>query len=280
MAIPQKIKFKKMSGAGNDFILIDNLNGRYALDWSQIAPKLCDRRNGIGADGLLIIERSTKADFKMNYFNADGTYGGMCGNGGRCSALFISILFSHKKVSFEALEYVYHAAQLDNTNVMLRMKDVISFELNKMLQIDETILPVHFIDTGSPHVVLYINDLPSNIQSEVKTDGIIRLGRLIRNHRQFKPHGVNVNFVEIADNKNISMRTYERGVEDETYACGTGAIASSIVSSVRKGINHPVNVKTHSNELLIVDFIEAEGRFKEVTLTGPAISTFEGEIQI
>jgi diaminopimelate epimerase len=280
MAIPQKIKFKKMSGAGNDFILIDNLNGRYALDWSQIAPKLCDRRNGIGADGLLIIERSTKADFKMNYFNADGTYGGMCGNGGRCSALFISNLFSHKKVSFEALEYVYHAAQLDNTNVMLRMKDVISFELNKMLQIDETILPVHFIDTGSPHVVLYINDLPSNIQSEVKTDGIIRLGRLIRNHRQFKPHGVNVNFVEIADNKNISMRTYERGVEDETYACGTGAIASSIVSFVRKGINHPVNVKTHSNELLIVDFIEAEGRFKEVTLTGAAISTFEGEIQI
>lgn len=280
MAIPQKIKFKKMSGAGNDFILIDNLVGYYAFDWSQIAPKLCDRRNGIGADGLLIIERSTKADFKMNYFNADGTYGGMCGNGGRCSAMFISNFHSHKEVSFEALEYVYHAIQLDNTNVMLRMKDVISFELNKMLQIDETILPVHFIDTGSLHVVLYINDLPGNIQSEIKTDGIIRLGRLIRNHSQFKPHGVNVNFVEIADNKNISMRTYERGVEDETYACGTGAIACSIISSVCKGCKHPVNVKTHSNELLIVDFIEAEGRFKEVTLTGPAISTFEGEIQI
>lgn len=269
-----------MSGAGNDFILIDNLNGRYRFNWSQLAPKLCDRRNGIGADGLLIIEKSTKAEFKMNYFNSDGTYGGMCGNGGRCSAMFVSHLYTKQKVSFEALDYVYHATTIDNSNVMLRMKDVISFEMNKLIQIDETKLPVHFIDTGSPHVVLYINDLPMDIQTEIKTVGIHRLGRLIRTHSQFQPQGVNVNFVDIIDKKNISMRTYERGVEDETYACGTGAIACSIISFINKNIEQPVNVRTFSNEILIVDFMKTEGGFTNVTLTGPAVSTFDGEIQI
>jgi diaminopimelate epimerase len=280
MTVRQRINFTKMSGAGNDFILIDNLDGHYRLDWSQIAPKLCDRRVGIGADGLLIIEISTKADFKMNYFNSDGSCGGMCGNGGRCAALFMANLSSNKAQKFEALDYLYASEWVNDNKIKLWMRDVNSFKLNQLISINKIKISYHFIDTGAPHVVLFINDLPFDVQTELKSIGIIKIGAVLRNHELFKPNGVNVNFVEIIDQSTISMRTYERGVEDETFACGTGSIACAIASFQLKNINLPIHVQAFSGEMLEIDFKESNGCFEDVTLTGPAKIVFEGEIQI
>jgi diaminopimelate epimerase len=160
MSEKKNIRFKKMSGAGNDFILIDNLAGNYTIDWPQIVPKICDRRNGIGADGLLIIGKSAKADFTMLYYNSDGSSGGMCGNGGRCAARFFSNLSANQEISFEALNYIYHAKIIDNINIALKTKEPNHLELNKLIDISEATLAYHYLDSGSPHVVIFIIELP------------------------------------------------------------------------------------------------------------------------
>ncbi|MBI5020989.1 MAG: diaminopimelate epimerase [Ignavibacteriales bacterium] len=265
------IDFVKMTGAGNDFVLVDNRESRYNLDWVSLSTKLTDRRYGIGADGLLVIEKSTHADFQMNYFNADGSYGGMCGNGGRCSALFGMNLLQKSEITFEALNHIYNANLL-NDKVLLRMKDPHSIKLNQsLIDIEPSPILYNFIDTGAPHVVIFENYFDIDI---------LMLGKQIRNHKTFTPSGANVNFVMINQDKSLSIRTYERGVEAETFACGTGSIAAAIVYSLKNNIKPPIDVHTKSNEILTVNFEMKEDKFANIILTGSAKIVYSGVITI
>jgi diaminopimelate epimerase len=273
------IHFTKMTGAGNDFILIDNRSNLYLLDWMKLAPEICNRRYGVGADGLIILERSDKADFKMSYFNADGSFGGMCGNGGRCSALFIMESDSLASTKFEALDYIYTADATNDTKIKLKMKAPKSLRLNIELNLLNDKVTAHFIDTGAPHAVLFMNDLSSNLLTEIRDNGITRIGSTIQHHDNFAPEGTNVDFIEIINRNSISMRTYERGVEDETFACGTGAIASAIIASLLKNLNSQINVQTRSKEILEVMFDKERKEIKNVELIGCAKKVFEGNYQ-
>ena len=269
------IPFVKMTGAGNDFVLIDNLEQQLQLDWSAFASAVCNRRYGIGADGLLVIEKSTVADFTMNYFNADGSYGGMCGNGGRCSSKYVMGISNLHKIRFNALDYIYEAEK-SSTQVKLHMKNPSSIKTNIQLAINVIDLSAYFINTGSPHVVVALHQQSAKLKDEIHRNGIIGIGRAIRNHSNFSPHGTNVNFTEITENSVVSMRTYERGVEDETLACGTGAVASAICVSQLSNISSPVTIKTRSNEFLKVYFQKDGEQFSSVILEGPAIEVFRG----
>ncbi len=273
-----EILFTKMTGAGNDFIMIDNRNEKLSLEWTKAATVLCNRNYGIGADGLIVIERSDKADFRMNYFNADGSYGGMCGNGGRCSATFMFDSIHKFEVKFEALDYIY-SARKSNGIVKLSMKNPIDLQMDKEIEIEGNSFKYHYVNTGSPHVVIYETDLPEAIQKEIQLKGIERLGRLIRNHKAFQSEGTNVNFVKMIENQSIKMRTYERGVEAETLACGTGSVACAVITSAVYDFPSPIKVQTQSNEILIVGFKQNDNSFTGIELTGSAKVVFFGSIK-
>ena len=273
----KQVQFTKMTGAGNDFILVDNRDDRYGLKWDKFTQVVCDRRYGIGADGVLVIENSSAADFKMLYFNADGSWGGMCGNGGRCVAAFFMKEKEAESVRFEALGHVYKARR-SGADVILRMKNPNSIQLNAELSVSDSTLRYHYVDTGAPHVVMYFNDLPAELQAIVTQGGMEKVGQTIRCHPQFAPDGTNVNIVREGINGAIEMRTYERGVEAETLACGTGAVACSIVSSLILGAVSPVRVTTRSGELLIVSFVRDNGTISDVDLQGPVKFVYTGEI--
>jgi len=278
MGEPQrKISFVKMTGAGNDFVLIDELGGRSTTDWARLAPALCDRRYGIGADGLLILTPSLTADFTMEYYNADGSSGGMCGNGGRCSAYYYLLKNGRSQTTFEALGESYKA-RFTGSNIALRMQEPTGFR-SMELNIPAGQLQVYFINTGAPHAVLFTEELPEQVRRSIGSGSILEIGRSIRHHDEFKPGGTNVDFVEIVSGRVISMRSYERGVEDETLACGTGAVACSLVASLVRGMVPPIDVKTRGNETLRVNF-KAGGRImKEVELEGPAKIVYRGELE-
>ncbi len=242
----------------------------------RIAPLICNRRFGIGADGLIIINKSSKADFKMDYYNSDGSYGGMCGNGGRCSALFYSFNTNLNKLKFEALDYIYSAELIDDNNIKLKMKNPNSLKLNIKLDINKNKIIAHYIDTGSPHTVIFIDDLPKSVSFSIKDDSIKKLGSLIRYQDRFTPDGTNVNFVKVIDNNTIEIRTYERGVEDETYACGTGAVASSIISFFIKNTNNFIDVHNKGGEVLKVKFKNKSFNIFDVELIGNANEVFKG----
>jgi len=256
-----KLSFSKYHGTGNDFILIDNRNGAAVLTTEQI-EKLCHRRYGIGADGLMLLENAEGYDFKMVYFNADGKEGSMCGNGGRCIVRFAhdsGILKS--EFSFIAVDGPHDASlEMDGT-VRLKMKDVEQVESHTTFE---------FLDTGSPHVVKHI--------SGIETFDVVTEGKAIRNSNHYRENGVNVNFVEVLEDDRIYVRTYERGVEDETYSCGTGVTASALVNAHNeRGFNH-VDVKTNGG-LLYVEFEKAgDASFRNIWLAGPATRVFSGEV--
>lgn len=264
-----KLHFVKLTGAGNDFVGVDNMHGVLgSIDQSTLAHAACDRHFGIGADGLLVIEPSQKADFRMMYYNADGSLGGMCGNGGRCAAFFARTLgLNADPLRFEAIDYVYEVT-FPAEGVRLKMKNPRDITRNIPVPLTEGPVTVHAIDTGSPHVVQIVPDLRSVRVTE--------LGKTLREHERFAPKGTNVNFVERLEGNAIAMRTYERGVEAETLACGTGSIASSIIAHLEFGIQPPVRVKTWSGQWLQVGFISTPGGIAEVTLEGPATIVFEG----
>jgi len=252
--------FNKYQGTGNDFIIIDNRNGVFNPDNSSLIQRLCDRRFGIGADGLILINKKEACDFEMIYFNSDGHKGTMCGNGGRCAAAFA---FKHKiagrRQKFIASDGI-HEAEIENDIVRLSMCDVkkISKKAGN-----------YFIDTGSPHFVVFTTDAGNtDVSSE---------GRKIRWSDDFKPGGTNVNFVEILEN-GIYVRTFERGVEDETLSCGTGVTASAI-ASVLSGhfVSAPVNVRTRGGDLK-VEFVAGPSLITDIRLCGPATFVFEGTI--
>jgi diaminopimelate epimerase len=272
-----KISFTKMSGAGNDFVVIDNRIGVIRRR-SAAARKLCDRRWGIGADGLLLLEKSQKAAYQMMYFNADGSYGGMCGNGGRCIARFaVDRGLAKPDHTFEALNYLYRVKVEPNKKVTLWMKDPKDLQLDIVLRLSGRTMKVHYVDTGSPHVVIPLEELRRRglKLEDIDMDSI---GHEVRYHKRFFPQGTNVNVIELRHHKTIGIRTYERGVEAETLACGTGSVAAALIAHQVYRIKSPVRVEPRSGVRLLVAFEAKEGKYTEVQLMGPAVSTFDGEI--
>ena len=264
------IEFTKASGAGNDFVLIDNMDDRLQLDKVTLAHVLCSRRFGIGADGLLLLEPSVKADFFMRYHNADGSYGGMCGNGGRCVARYAYIHgIARSPMTFVALDHVYQAVMIGN-DVKLRMKNPIDYRASIDISLKDKVFSGSFINTGSPHVVIF--------QERMEDFDVEGIGKEIRHNALFLPDGTNVNVVRPLSSGAIEIRTYERGVECETLACGTGAVASAIVSAYEKQLSSPVHVKVRSGEELLVHFEMNKGNAREVHLQGSAHFLFSGRL--
>lgn len=245
-----KIPFHKMQGAGNDFIVIDHHAG---LDEIAFAKKVCDRHMGIGADGLLVLEKSKTCDHRMRIINADGSEAEMCGNGARCMAVYIVRKFAvvPEVFTLETLAGPIQATAKDET-ASVRLSDPKDYRPNVEIRLADQKIYGHFINTGVPHTVIFVHGL-----QEVDVND---LGRMIRNHKVFSPKGTNVNFVEMIKNGYVALRTYERGVEGETLACGTGSVAAALVGYLQgadkleptKGA--AIKVVTRSGEMLDVSF--------------------------
>jgi diaminopimelate epimerase len=266
------LRFTKMNGAGNDFILIDNRAGDVHLDRSQIAH-LCDRHRGVGADGILLLEKaSNHPDFRMRYFNADGGEAEMCGNGARCFARFANkVARAQRKISFETPAGVISAELVDDL-VTLRMTEPTDLRLDITLPAENENKTVHFINSGVPHVVIPV--------ARIDDVDVHREGSAIRYHKMFSPAGANVNFIEKRGPKKIAVRTYERGVENETLACGTGVVASALIFAHIEKVNGAVAVIARGGDELQVGFQKIDNQFRNVTLTGPAEFVFDGTVEI
>ncbi len=263
------LQFTKMNGAGNDFVMLDNRDLSHQLDKAAIAH-LCDRHRGVGGDGLIAVEPAQNgADFRMRYYNADGGEAEMCGNGARCFARFASRVGGKSgAITFETMAGVI-GAKLLGDDVQLAMSAPHSLALATELNAADTKLTVHFLNTGVPHAIVFVEDLE-------KTD-IVRLGAALRYHTHFAPKGTNANFIGKLPDGSIAIRTYERGVEGETLACGTGVTAAALIFARLTGAASPVPVKVRGGDTLKVGF-EADGDgWRNVTLTGPADFVFEGQ---
>jgi diaminopimelate epimerase len=266
------LQFTKMNGAGNDFVMLDNRDGDLALDAARIA-RLCDRHRGVGADGVLVVEPAQDgADFRMRYYNADGGEADMCGNGARCFARYASRLSGREgAVSFETLAGVIRAEPA-GPNICIAMSEPHGLVLDQELPVAGGSLVIHSVNTGVPHAIIFVEDIE-------KAD-VRGLGAALRFHPHFAPKGTNVNFLQVAGPTLAIVRTYERGVEDETLACGTGVVASALVLHEKHGAQPPVSIRVRGGDTLDVAF-EKEGRaYRKVTLTGPADFVFDGQIGI
>ncbi len=257
-----QIQFVKYQGAGNDFIIIDNRNSQVQLTEEQV-HSLCERRFGIGADGLMLLNKLDNYDFEMVYYNADGAVGSMCGNGGRCITQFAYDLGIHKdNYHFLASDGPHEAFFGKNNWIHLKMKNV-----DKISVIDDG----YVLDTGSPHYIKEVDDV-------AKTD-VVHIGRAIRYNDDFKEKGINVNFVQVEHNK-IIVRTYERGVEDETLSCGTGVTASALVFAHNENGFNRVEVGTKGGHLAVEFDKIGEQEFNNIWLCGPASFVYKGSIEI
>jgi diaminopimelate epimerase len=257
------IAFSKMSGSGNDFIIIANLKQDLTVsDYPQLARQLCRRKLSVGADGLILLEPSNQADFKWRFYNSDGSRAEMCGNGARCAARFAYLnKIAGKQLSFETDAGII-AAEIKGEQVKIRMTDPVELKIDQKIQLSKGVITASFIDTGVPHVVLEVDD--PNL-----TD-VAGLGREIRYHDAFSPAGTNVNFVSSSENKGFFIRTYERGVEDETLACGTGCVAAALVLAEKRELSSPVDLITFSGGLLRVYFSRNHDGFDRIYLEGDA----------
>jgi diaminopimelate epimerase len=268
-----QVSFTKMNGAGNDFVMLDNRQGSLSLDTAAIAG-LCDRHRGVGADGVLIVEPPKNgADFRMRYYNADGGEAEMCGNGARCFARFARRLAGadQSRVSFETEAGVI-GADFDGELVRIVMSDPHSYQAPRALDVNGRPLEVDFLNTGVPHAVVFVED--------VESINVVADGAALRYHTAFAPKGTNANFVQALPSGELIIRTYERGVEDETLACGTGVCAAALLHHLRTGASGPVSVKVRGGDTLRVGFEKIDGGFRNVTLTGPADFVFDGTISL
>jgi len=267
------LEFSKMNAAGNDFILIDNRSRNIRLTRDQIV-RLCHRQRGIGADGLFLLVPNTSglADWSWEFYNSDGSTADMCGNGARCFGRFVQRLTGVPGgTSFETGAGVIQADFQDElvTINLTQPKDLL---LGEIVAVASGKLIVHSLNTGVPHAVLFVPDADKAM--------VEQMGAEIRYHEHFKPRGTNVNFVQVLGPNFIRVRTYERGVEGETLACGTGVTASALIASRVHRFTSPVKVQVQGGDLLEVNFKEKEGAFGEVRLTGPADFVFTGSIEI
>lgn len=262
-----------MNGAGNDFILLDNRSEQIALAGEQVV-RLCHRQRGIGADGLLLLApcRSGKADWAWTFFNSDGSRAEMCGNGARCFARFVRRLTgSPGPITFETGAGMIRA-EFDGDRVSVTLTPPRDLALNQKIPLAGAVECIHFINTGVPHAVMFVPEADKAL--------VPSLGAEIRWHAHFAPKGANANFVQVLAPGRIRVRTYERGVEGETLACGTGVTASALVSSRVHGFASPVQVQVQGGEILEVMFEDLGGEFQNVRLKGPAEFVYQGRIEI
>jgi diaminopimelate epimerase len=264
MAITFPIAFEKMSGTGNDFVIIDNRTlGIPQAEQPDLARKLCRRMFSVGADGLIFIEKSTKADFSWNLYNADGSVAEMCGNGSRCAARFAyRHKIASKKMKLETLAGIVEAEICEEDNVVrVKMTQPFDFRFDISLELGDEECAAAYVNTGVPHVVIFVKDDDVPVK---------KWGRRVRFHELFEPRGTNVNFVKLLPDGKLKVRTYERGIEDETMACGTGAVASALFASMLKGMDSPVEVITTGGDMLTILFDLHDGPVAEnVYLQGP-----------
>jgi len=260
------ISFYKYQGTGNDFVIIDNRNGHFDSKNVKLVNFLCDRRFGIGADGLMLLESNADAniDFTMRYYNSDGNEASMCGNGGRCIAAFAvhqDAVVNKDKFYFDAVDGL-HEASYNNGIVSLKMTNV-----DHITEAENH----YFLDTGSPHYISH--------QKKVDETDIVNFGREIRYSEAFKPGGTNVNIVQEVAADHIKVRTYERGVEDETLSCGTGVVASAIATYMKNKECMDFNIDVKGGRLNVSFTTENDKNFSEIWLTGAATFVFKGEIE-
>ena len=254
--------FYKYQGTGNDFVIFDNMDGSLPKLSKATVAQLCDRRFGIGADGLMLLEKVEDFDFKMVYYNADGNESTMCGNGGRC---LVKFAYDQGVVSDKAYFLAVdgpHLAHIKNDQVHLGMIDVYDVEKN-----GEAV----FMNTGSPHYV--------EVSTDVENLDVFSKGKEIRYSERFAPGGTNVNFMQMLPDNALQVRTYERGVEDETYSCGTGVTACAIAAFF-EGYKSPVFIKTKGGDLQVSFDPKADSIFENVFLIGPAVKVFQGEVSL
>ena len=265
------IEFYKMSGSGNDFILIDNRDGSLAVgDIVAFVKSVCERKVSVGADGLIVIESSDKVDFRWRYFNADGSEVEMCGNGGRCAARFALLRgIAGEKMSFETVAGIIDA-EVRGDVVKLRLPDPRNLVTEDRIRIENKDLFVSSINTGVPHVVYFVRD-PDQFD-------VFNTGRAIRRHEHYQPAGTNANFAAVVDGHTLRVRTYERGVEDETLACGTGSVASALIAARKGFVESPVDVRVQSGETLRIHFEQTEGGFTKVYLEGKTKVVYQGKL--
>lgn len=280
-----EIYFYKLTGAGNDFVFIDkNQNPEIHLSASQI-KKICDRRFGIGADGVIFIKDIEHYDFEMLYYNADGSTGSLCANGARCAIWFAEKTnrLNNRKAKFISNSSVYSGEVISDELIRFNFNPPTKAKFNFRIKAVDQLIRADFIDTGSPHVVIEISEIlkdpenPFSNYQKISEVPVYQLGREIRYHKDFTPDGTNVNFYQLSNDK-IYIRTYERGVEDETLACGTGSVAVAISAFVNKKISLPISLITWGGDTLIVNFDVENQKFNNVALTGPAKIVFEGKI--
>ncbi len=258
----QQIEFFKYQGTGNDFILIDGYNNTIPDLSNKVIQEMCHRRFGIGADGLIVLRKRSGYDFEMDFYNSDGFPGSMCGNGGRCVVAFANNLgLINKETTFWAPDGEHTAIFNSNKDISLKMQDVYEIKEHKLGL---------FMNTGSPHLVVF--------NRNIELLDTFTEGKSIRYNENYKANGVNVNFVEIKGN-NISLITYERGVENITYSCGTGAVASAIASCIKKGLNSPIIAYTKGGLLKVKFESIGNNSIKNIWLEGSAVKTYSGIIK-
>ncbi|MGD9211092.1 MAG: diaminopimelate epimerase [Desulfobacteraceae bacterium] len=267
----KKIAFSKMSGCGNDFIIIDNRDKLLPFtDLSRFARSICRRKLSLGADGLILIEPSQSADFKWRFYNDDGSRAEMCGNGARCVSRFAYLNnITGPELTFETDAGII-AAKVQGEHVKIRMTDPVELALDQSLISDHKTIKYSSINTGVPHVVIEVDNLD--------TMDVVGKGRKIRMHPEFAAAGTNVNFVSLLKDGGYAIRTYERGVEDETLACGTGCAAAALILAKKKGISSPVDLLTRSGGYLRIYFTHTQNGFDGLFLEGDARIIGSGQL--
>ena len=267
------LEFTKMNGAGNDFILLDNRAGTIQLTPDQIV-RLCHRQRGIGADGLMLLvpARTGRADWAWDFFNNDGSHADMCGNGARCFARYVQRLTGQNRAfTFETGAGIIQAA-FQGERVTVSLTQPKDLRLHESVPLAQGPATIHSLNTGVPHAVLFVPDADQAM--------VQQWGQEIRRHAHFAPKGTNVNFVQRLPEGGIRVRTYERGVEGETLACGTGVTASALIAASVHQLTSPVQVRVQGGDHLEVNFDQANGSFTNVRLTGPADFVFTGQIEV
>lgn len=279
-----QINFTKMSGAGNDFILFEHDELQLSSEKIKV---LCNRNFGIGADGILLIRKSKSKDFKVEYYNSDGSEGALCANGARCAVRY---LYEKDKIGskteFEFVGQTFKAEVIGGESIRQWINPPIKIKRNFKVKAAGQLINASYIDLGSKHLLIFVEDVivnPLNPKinfKNVKDIDIEKLGRELRYHADFAPDGVNVNFIQTLDRNLLSIRTYERGVEAETLACGSGSVSSAIIAFLEKKLQLPIKIQTYGGAFLEVNFNYLNNKFLDIWLTGPARKVFDGSIDL
>jgi diaminopimelate epimerase len=272
------ISFSKMAGGGNDFVVIDNRALRIT-EAEELTRRICTRALSVGADGLILIESSVRATFRMRYYNSDGSLGEFCGNGTRCAARFAFMnVIAGKQMTIETDAGIVSAVMGDAGTVTITLPPPYAFRPERPVKVEEMVVHGSSIMVGVPHYVIFLRDPSTSLGTGFWNQDIAPLGRAIRKHPEMQPQGTNVNFVVVRDDRSIEVRTYERGVEAETLSCGSGVVASAVTSALFGRVKSPVNVLVRSGTTYEVAFDMVGGGVDNVRLKGDARLIFKSTL--